>query len=140
MHNAKEFSITSVTGSYRRVFQKPIDFERELLTYTDSNKPLVETDLDKIGKSKPIIVNTVRALNEQKEKVFDCISQLESSDDAPKEVILPHDESVHDSSSQDSHTALKLTFTLPSSSYATMAIRELLKTSTSVAYQKTLNQ
>lgn len=140
MHNAKDFSITSVTGSYRRVFQKPIDFEWELLTYTDSNKPLVETDLDKIGKSKPIIVNTVRALNEQKEKVFDCISQLESSDDAPKEVILPHDESVHDSSSQDSHTALKLTFTLPSSSYATMAIRELLKTSTSVAYQKTLNQ
>lgn len=140
VHNAKEFSITSVTGSYRRVFQKPIDFEWELLTYTDSNKPLVETDLDKIGKSKPIIVKTVCALNEQKEKVFDCISQLESSDDAPKEVILPHDESVHDSSSQDSHTALKLTFTLPSSSYATMAIRELLKTSTSVAYQKTLNQ
>ncbi|XP_050917141.1 multisubstrate pseudouridine synthase 7 isoform X1 [Lathyrus oleraceus] len=151
VHNAKEFSITSVTGSYRRVFQKPINFEWELLTYTDSNKPLVETDLDKIGKSKPINVNPVSAPNEQKEKASDCISQFESSDDGPKvetdhdeigekEVTLPHDESVRDSSSQDSHNALKLTFTLPSSSYATMAIRELLKTSTSVAYQKTLNQ
>ncbi|KAG6647238.1 hypothetical protein CIPAW_07G064900 [Carya illinoinensis] len=35
--------------------------------------------------------------------------------------------------------ALKLSFTLPSSCYATMAIRELLKTSTSVAFHKTLN-
>nr|KJB44990.1 hypothetical protein B456_007G284000 [Gossypium raimondii] len=26
VHNIKEFSITSMTGSYRRVFQKPIDF------------------------------------------------------------------------------------------------------------------
>ncbi|PNY05200.1 multisubstrate pseudouridine synthase 7-like protein, partial [Trifolium pratense] len=143
VHNAKEFSITNVTGSYRKVFQKPIDFEWELLTYTDSNKPLVETDLDKIGKSKPINVNPVSPPNEQKEKVVDCISQLESSDDGPKvetdhdeiagkEVTLPHDESVRDSSSQDFQTALKLSFTLPSSSYATMAIRELLKTSTSL--------
>ncbi|XP_004494684.1 multisubstrate pseudouridine synthase 7 [Cicer arietinum] len=152
VHNAKEFSMTSVTGSYRRVFQKPINFEWELLTYTDSNKPLVETDLDKIGKSKRTNVHAVGASNGQKETTaFDCIRQVESSDDgvkvetdydenASKEVILPHDESVPDSSSKDSHTALKLTFTLPSSCYATMAIRELLKTSTSVAYQKTLNQ
>ncbi|CAI8615545.1 unnamed protein product [Vicia faba] len=60
VHNAKEFSITSVTGSYRKVFQKPINFDWELLTYTDSHKPLVETDLDKIGKSQPINVNPAR--------------------------------------------------------------------------------
>ncbi|XP_061340409.1 multisubstrate pseudouridine synthase 7 isoform X1 [Gastrolobium bilobum] len=152
VHNVKEFSITSVTGSYRRVFQKPINFESELLTYTDSNKPLVETDLDKIGKSNPINnVKPVGAPNAKKEEASDCVRQLESFDDGAKletdyneiegeEVILPHDESVGGSSSQDSHIALKLSFTLPASCYATMAIRELLKTSTSVAYHKTLNQ
>ncbi|XP_027350046.1 multisubstrate pseudouridine synthase 7 isoform X2 [Abrus precatorius] len=152
VHSAKEFSITSMTGSYRRVFQKPINFEWELLTYTDCNKPLVETDLDKISKSKPINnVELMDAPNGKKEEAFDCIKELESTDDLAKveidyneiageEIILPHVESVGGSSSQDSHIALKLGFTLPASCYATMAIRELLKTSTSVAYQKTLNQ
>ncbi|KAJ1413903.1 Pseudouridine synthase, TruD [Sesbania bispinosa] len=143
VHNVKEFSITSMTGSYRRVFQKPINFEWELLTYTDSNKPLVETDLDKIGKSKPR--NNVKPLgapNGKNEEAIDCTRQLESSDDGAKvetddneivgeEVKLPPDESVSDPSSQDSHIALKLSFILPASCYATMAIRELLKTSTS---------
>ncbi|XP_027933602.1 multisubstrate pseudouridine synthase 7 [Vigna unguiculata] len=146
VHNVEEFSITSITGCYRRVFQKPINFEWELLTYSDSNKQLVETDLDKINKSAP--KNTVKPIdvgNGKTDEAFDCIRESESSDDFPKdkisgEVKLHHGESLGDSSSQDSHIALKLSFTLPASCYATMAIRELLKTSTSVAYHKTLNQ
>ncbi|OIV95153.1 hypothetical protein TanjilG_21543 [Lupinus angustifolius] len=143
VHNLKEFSITSMTGGYRKVFQKPINFEWELLTYTDCNKPLAETDLDKIGKS-------VDAPNGKSEDASDSMKQLESSDDGAKvepdgteiaddEGTVPQDGSVCNSSSQDSQIALKLSLTLPASCYATMAIRELLKTSTSVAYQKTLN-
>ncbi|KOM52951.1 hypothetical protein LR48_Vigan09g161000 [Vigna angularis] len=143
VHKVEEFSITSITGCYRRVFQKPINFEWELLAYSDSNKQLVETDLDKINKSAP--KNTVKPIdvgNGKTDEAFDCIRELESSDDFPKdenfkeiageEVKLPHGESLGDSSSQHSHIALKLSFTLPASCYATMAIRELLKTSTSV--------
>ncbi|CAH2055083.1 unnamed protein product, partial [Thlaspi arvense] len=111
IHGVKEFSITSMTGGYRRVFQKPIDFEWELLTYTDSNKPLAETDLDRITAETPM-------------------SKVESA------------ESMKSDGNQDSEQtqlALKMALTLPSSCYATMAVRELLKTSTSVAYHKTLN-
>ncbi|RYR02388.1 hypothetical protein Ahy_B06g081184 isoform A [Arachis hypogaea] len=149
VHNVKEFSITNVTGSYRRVFQKPINFEWELLKYADSTKPLVETDLDKIIKSKP--VNGVRPVGAPDAKKEDNTRELENSNDGAnieaddneiegEEVILPQDESVSGTNSQDFQTALKMSFTLPTSCYATMAIRELLKTSTSVAYHKTLNQ
>ncbi|XP_028770719.1 multisubstrate pseudouridine synthase 7 [Neltuma alba] len=152
VHNVKEFSITNMTGSYRRVFQKPINFEWELLTYTDRSKPLAETDLDKMGKTRPIDdFKQVNAPRWEKEENLDCIRQPESSGDDAKleiandetpgdEVELLQDESICTSNSQDSQIALKLSFTLPSSCYATMAIRELLKTSTSVAYHKTLNQ
>ncbi|WCJ43912.1 hypothetical protein M5689_024619 [Euphorbia peplus] len=53
VHSVKEFSITSMTGSYRRVFQKPMDFEWELLSYTDVNAPLAETDFDQFAKGSP---------------------------------------------------------------------------------------
>ncbi|KAK4273551.1 hypothetical protein QN277_021931 [Acacia crassicarpa] len=145
VHNVKEFSITSMTGSYRRVFQKPINFEWELLTYNDSGKPLAETDLDKMGKTHNF--KPVNSPSGEKEENLDCIRQsddgakLEIADDETlDDVELLPDESIRTSNSQDSQIALKLTFTLPSSCYATMAIRELLKTSTSVAYHKTLNQ
>ncbi|KAK4787656.1 hypothetical protein SAY86_011489 [Trapa natans] len=130
-HNIKEFSITSLTGSYRQVFQRPIDFQWELLKYTDAHVPLAETDLDKITKAKSLIEarekdaavdSNITRVNDEKDVNVSDIAEAEATD------LLK------------SHTALKLTFTLPASCYATMVIRELLKTSTSVAYHKTLNE
>ncbi|TYI57633.1 hypothetical protein E1A91_D11G295300v1 [Gossypium mustelinum] len=154
VHNIKEFSITSMTGSYRRVFQKPIDFRWDLLSYTDGNLALSETDIDKIAKTKP--VNPVKEENPtngtEGEEPFNHLEQLESFEDEKKfstddnevevsrEAEPPQVHSPPDLNSLEPQKALKLAFTLPASCYATMAIRELLKTSTSVAFHKTLNQ
>ncbi|KAI3821825.1 hypothetical protein L1987_09398 [Smallanthus sonchifolius] len=103
-----EFSLTSMTGAYRRVFGKAKDFEWELIKYRDASIPLTMTDLDMVTKAS-------RTPN--------------------GEATLKEEESLG-----EQQLALKLSFTLAASSYATMAIRELLKTSTSVAFHKALNQ
>ncbi|XP_057763692.1 multisubstrate pseudouridine synthase 7 [Salvia miltiorrhiza] len=131
-HNSKEFSLTNMTGAYRRVFQKPKDFEWELLKYTDPNLPLAETDLDIIAKSRaaPIVRDS-----DEKENPHDCRLEAEKCNNETELSAGIKD----DIQTEESQTALKLGFTLPASCYATMAIRELLKTSTSVAFHKALN-
>lgn len=122
VHNVKEFSITCMSGGYRRVFQKPLDFEWEMIRYTDGNIPLAETDLDIIAKSKHEVTKEPILTNQDK-----------------NETLLTEREGKNDEGGIKAQLALKLSFTLPASCYATMAIRELLKTSTSVAFHKTLN-
>ncbi|KAF8388099.1 hypothetical protein HHK36_026765 [Tetracentron sinense] len=148
---AREFSITSMSGGYRRVFQKPRDFEWELLSYTDGNVSLSETDLDIIAKSRPVNEesftngNKPKALSVECEKQSDDLkneikpSSCDEEADDKGEVGLPEVKSLCSFDAQEPQMALKLGFTLPASCYATIAIRELLKTSTSVAFQKTLN-
>lgn len=105
-----------------------------------------ETDLDKIAKTKP--VNLVK---EEKptdgtegQDSSDHMEHIESFEDDKKfstgnvevegsrEAEPPQIHSLPESNSLGTQKALKLAFTLPASCYATMAIRELLKTSTSV--------
>ncbi|KAH6819095.1 Pseudouridine synthase family protein [Perilla frutescens var. frutescens] len=136
-HNSKEFSLTYMTGAYRRVFQKPKDFEWELLKYTDVNLPLAETDLDIIAKSR---ASTFVKDSDEKKDLHDCRSEAEECSNetelsAGRKDELQTEESLSASETQESQTALKLSFTLPASCYATMAIRELLKTSTSAKLQ-----
>ncbi|GAB4855407.1 hypothetical protein Ancab_024030 [Ancistrocladus abbreviatus] len=140
VHNVKEFSITSMTGGYRQVFQKPSDYEWEILTYNDGNRPLAETDLDVIAKSKPVTVICGDNTNNNKVNHSHVASMPDSCEGEGKFPSTDEADGVRESSNaQISQLALKLCFTLPTSSYATMAIRELLKTSTSVAFHKTLN-
>ncbi|XBI19522.1 hypothetical protein VPH35_061028 [Triticum aestivum] len=128
IHGVKEFSITSMKGGYRRVLQRPIDCEWDLMTYTDDKIHLVETDLDVLSKAKPSEVNELLSTG----------ASHDDSLDTSGATILAETESIG-SSDLLPELAVKLSFTLPTSSYATMAIRELTKTSTSVDCQKALN-
>ncbi|VFQ69190.1 unnamed protein product [Cuscuta campestris] len=157
-HNVKEFSITSMTGGYRRVFQKPKEFEWELLSYTDGTQPLVETDWDIIAKSmQNSQVKGSESVKGKDEVAIGIIADPKNveaenkHDQEPgaepdyKDIIISREvsqseEDLDSSTSQGSQMALKMSFTLPASCYATMAVRELLRSSTSVAYHKSLNE
>ncbi|KAM0883698.1 hypothetical protein ACQ4PT_031473 [Festuca glaucescens] len=121
IHGVEEFSITSIKGGYRRVMQRPIDCDWDLMTYTDAKIQLVETDLDVLSKAKPSEAN----------KLLSTGTSYEDSLKTSGATILAETKSIG-SSDLLPELAVKLTFTLPASSYATMAIRELTKTSTSV--------
>lgn len=122
-------------------------FCRELLSYTDGNVPLAETDFDKIAKvkSKSLFKEEEQVNEKEDRNPSDCtglpasfqndihLSTGCNETEGEREVGLPQVESLCNSNSQGAQLALKLSFTLPASSYATMAIRELLKTSTSVS-------
>ncbi|XP_042387375.1 pseudouridylate synthase 7 homolog isoform X2 [Zingiber officinale] len=142
VHGAKEFSISSMKGAYRQVFQRPIDFVWELVDYTNDNLPLAETDLDILEKAANMTQNEVHVDGI-------CSSQIKTSDtensigthldEDSNENPLSTIETINSSDILSKKQALKMAFTLPTSCYATMAIREILKSSTSVSYHKALN-
>lgn len=114
---------------------------RELLTYTDSNKPLAETDLDRITMEKPVDkVGSAEEIEDESMKSDtnppeSCETNLKDQTDGKKD-----EKDTGNQDSEQTQMALKMALTLPSSCYATMAIRELLKTSTSVSTKTAISR
>ncbi|CAK9135045.1 unnamed protein product [Ilex paraguariensis] len=119
-----------MTGAYRRVFQKPKDYDWELLTYTDGSIQLAQTDMDIIAKSRSAtMAREGGAANRNEEEILPVSCEAGSLEN--NTILSAENNEAKCKREVGSHRALKLGFTLPASCYATMAIRELLKISTS---------
>lgn len=95
-------------GDYRRLMCKPSDVSFEIKSYTDPVQPLVKTDLMNVNGTE-LAAATIST-----------------------------DKEVHDADTdmmEDNLVGLVIGFTLPPSSYATIALRELTKRPTSSEYQ-----
>ena len=120
----------SLGGDYRFIICKPSDITYEIKRYTDPKGPLIKSDLmyiqgkelsDYEAKGDTIIGDEKKnATNEDDEKI---------------ETTIPSEKPER----KDELLGLVIGFTLPPSSYATIALRELMKRPTCSAYQSKLS-
>jgi tRNA pseudouridine13 synthase len=94
------------TGDYRKLLCMPADVDFQLLEYSDPLQPLVSTDMMRLQGIQVKLPSTTAT-----------------------------DDSATERKVSSSLMAMRVGFTLPSSAYATMALRELMKRPTSSAYQ-----
>ena len=110
-----EFQLSHWPGSYRRVTCKPQDVSFKILTYASDDYDLTTTELSSANDERRVNAGV---------HVVECGGEDMPSENSPAVAVA-------DAGDQQNNTGEKIavivSFTLPSSSYATMAIRELTK-------------
>ena len=110
-HGERDFSLAGLPGAYRKLVHVPADLKWKFLRYEEDAADLVETDVE----------------------------LLEKAGRTPPGGPTPPPGGGVSEGAPGAKLALQFQVTLPPSCYATMLIREMLKTSTSAAFHKTLN-
>ncbi len=104
------------SGDYRKVICQPMDVQYELIEYIDELQPFIQTDFMKLnGIDVP----------HRGPSCNDSLSQATTT--GPDHMNAAH-----------RLVGMTIRFTLPSSAYATMCLRELMKRPTSSEYQREL--
>lgn len=149
-HGSKDFSIMELTGAYRHLLHRPADLEvsvsggKRTLAVVDPacaigisvGASLMQTacwtavlsPVQSLFKSSPLQYELVRYSHPDIDLASTDLMELRG-----EQLPAP----ISDKSS-DCYLALRLAFTLPSSCYATMLIRELTKQPSSTAHHKAL--
>ena len=117
-HRVKDFSIEKLSGDYRTVIGRVTHFDHEIVPYDEEYEPLILSDFDLLREKAQTEDSVTNASGKRK---------METGKESAKKRIKTEDNAER--------RALRLSFRLPTSSYATMVIRQLTKYSTSVLDQ-----
>ncbi|KXZ46445.1 hypothetical protein GPECTOR_43g881 [Gonium pectorale] len=159
----RELSFASLTGDYRRLLHRPADFSYALKRYTDPNDDsLVETDLERLQRGPPPppyppppplppppAGATIETAAEAAAPPAANPSTSGTTTAAAAAAPTPSAAAAAAGSAAAAggvavtgsgpRLGLELRFRLPASCYATMLLRELMKTSTSKAFHQGLS-
>ena len=129
-HAVREFSLSSFTGGYRRLLQRPGALAWRLLRYDGAGDELARTSFGDALVAEGRRPPPPRAAMPPPGPECAALNAAAEAGDAAAAAACVHGEP------DAKHVALQLSFALPAASYATMLVRELLKSPTSADYHR----